>query len=114
MEATVLGGIARLVRVCSILAVLFIVAGLIGFLVDEVRDTSQVQATRIPDPGTGRVVTVTVDISQPDPPAVVEAARDKQHTSGREFIDDVGDVLMAPFTWIASGASPAGQRLLYS
>jgi hypothetical protein len=114
MSASVLGGLARLVRICSVVAVLFIVAGLIGFLVDEVRDTSRVQATVIPDPGTGVVVTKTVDISQPDPPPAIEAARQKQHTSGREFIDDVGDVLMSPFTWIASGISPAGQRLLYS
>jgi hypothetical protein len=106
--------LSRLVRLFSIVAVLFVVAGLIGFLTDEVRNTSTVQATRIPDPGSGRVVTVTVDITQPDPPAAIEKAREQQHTSAREFIDDVGDVLMGPFTWIASGSKPWVQRLLYS
>src|SRR4051794_4203353 len=92
--------LSRLVRIASIVAVFFIVAGLIGFLIDEVRDESTTQATRIPDPETGRVVTVVLDISAPDPVPVIEKARENQHTSGREFIDDVGDVLMRPFTWI--------------
>jgi hypothetical protein len=106
--------LSRLVRLASVVAVCFIIAGLLGFLTDEVRNTSTVQATRIPDPSSGRVVTVAVDISQPDPPPAVEAVRDTQHTSAREFIDDVGDALMRPFTWIAGGASPPVQRLLYS
>lgn len=106
--------LSRLVRIASIVAVLFIVAGLIGFLTDEVRNTSTVQATRIPDPGTGRVVIETVDISQPDPPPAIERLREQQHTSAREFIDDVGDVLMSPFSSIASGSKAWVQRLLDS
>jgi hypothetical protein len=106
--------LSRLIRLASIVAVLFIVAGLIGFLTDEVRDTSTAQATRIPDPGTGRVITETVDITQPDPPSAVERAREAQHTGAREVIDDVGDVEMSPFTWLASGSKPWVKRLLYS
>lgn len=106
--------LSRLVRVASIVAVLFVVAGLIGFLTDEVRDTSEVQATRIPDPATGRQVTTTVDITQPDPPAAIEALREEEHTSGREVIDDAGDVLMAPFSFIIEGSRPWVRRLLYS
>ena len=109
-----MGLLARVVRIASIVAVLFIVAGLLGFLTDTVRDTSKVQATRIPDPGSGRVVTVTIDISQPDPPASIEKVREQQHTSAREFIDDVGDVLMRPFSWLITGSDPWVQRLLYS
>ena len=109
-----MGFLSRVVRIASIVAVLFIVAGLLGFLTDTVRDTSTVQATRIPDPGSGRVVTVTIDISQPDPPASVEKLREAQHTKAREFIDDVGDVLMRPFSWISSGSDAWVQRLLYS
>src|SRR4051794_36797433 len=106
--------LSRLVRLASIVAVLFIVAGLIGFLTDEVRDTSTVQATRIPDPGSGRVVTTTIDITQPDPPLAIEKAREAEHTSGREVIDDVGDILMAPFSSIIEGSKPWVRRLLYS
>jgi hypothetical protein len=102
------------VRAFSVAAVLFIVAGVIGFLTDEVGDTSKVQATRIQSLGEMQPVVVTVDISQPDPPASVERIRESQHTSAREFIDDAGDVVATPFTWIASGSEPWVRRLLYS
>jgi len=114
MEGSLMGFLSRVVRIASIVAVVFIVAGLIGFLTDEVRDTSTVQATRIPDPGSGRIVTVTIDISQPDPSPAIEKVREAEHSSGREFIDDVGDVLMTPFSWIVEGSDPWVRRLLYS
>jgi hypothetical protein len=108
------GLLSRLVRLASIVAVVLIVAGLLGLLTDEVRDTSKVQATRIQSPGDTGTTAVLVDITQPDPPAAVERAREQQHTSGREAIDDAGDVLMAPFTWIAKGSEPWVRRVLYS
>jgi hypothetical protein len=107
--------LSMVVRAFSVAAVLFIVAGLIGFLTDEVGDTSKVQATRIQSSlGETQPVIVTVDISQPNPPAAVERVRESQHTSAREVIDDAGDALAAPFTWIASGSDPWVRRLLYS
>jgi hypothetical protein len=106
--------LARLIRVASLVAVAFIVAGLIGLLTDEVRDTSKVQATRIPDPGSGRQVTQTIDIEAPKPSAAIEQTREDEHTKGREAIDDVGDVLMGPFTWIIKGSDGAVRKLLYS
>jgi hypothetical protein len=114
LVSPLLDGVARLLRIASVVAVAFVLAGLIGFLTDEVRDTSTSQSTRIPDPGSGRVVTVTVDVTQPDPPATVERAREAQHTGAREFIDDAGDVLMSPFTAVIPGSAPWVQRLLYS
>lgn len=109
--------LSRVVRILSIVGVLFVVAGLIGLLTDEVRDTSKVQASRqiAVFPGAApQSTTETIDITQPDPPARVEKAREAEHTSGREFIDDVGDVMMSPFTWIASGSKAWVRRLLYS
>jgi hypothetical protein len=106
--------LSRLVRIASIVAVVFIVAGLIGLLTDEVRDTSQVQSTRILDPGTGAAVTTTIDIEAPDPGPSVERIREQEHTGGREAIDDVGDVLMGPFTFLIPDSDGAVQRLLYS
>lgn len=106
--------LARLVRLASIVAVVFIVAGLIGLLTDEVRDTSKVQSTRIQDPGTGQTVTRTIDIEAPKPSAAIEKIREQEHTAGREVIDDVGDVLMGPFTWIIKGSDGAVRKLLYS
>jgi hypothetical protein len=106
--------LGRLIRLSSIVACLFIVAGLIGLLTDEVRDTSTVQATRIVDPGTQQVVTHAVDIEAPNPSAATERIREREHTSGREAIDDVGDVLMGPFTAIIPGSDGAVRKLLYA
>jgi hypothetical protein len=106
--------LSMVVRLLSVAAVLFIVAGLLGFLTDEVRDTSKVQATRIQSLGDTQPVTVTVDISQPDPPAAVERIRESRHTTAREYIDDGGDTLAVPFAWIARGSEPWVRRLLYS
>jgi hypothetical protein len=113
-SARLSGLLSVIVRTVSVVAVLFIVAGLIGFLTDSVRNTSKVQATRIPSPGETRTTTVTVDISQPSPPASIERLREREHTSAREAIDDVGDILSAPFAWIAKGSDPWVRRLLYS
>jgi hypothetical protein len=108
------GVLSRVVRIASYVAVLFIVAGLIGLLTDLVRDTSEIQATRIADPGSATVVTTTVDIEAPDPEPAIETLREQEHTSGREVIDDVGDVLMGPFTWIIPDSDGAVQKALYS
>jgi hypothetical protein len=112
-SARVFALLSMAVRLFSVAAVLFIVAGLLGFLTDAVRDTSKVQATRIQSPGATQPVTVTVDISQPDPPAAVERIRESRHTAAREYIDDAGDYLAAPFAWIAGGSAPWVRRLLY-
>lgn len=106
--------VARLIRFCAIVACGFILAGLIGFLTDEVRDTSKVQATRIQDPGTGQTVTESVDITAPAPSAAVEKLREQQHTSAREVIDDVNDVLLEPFTFLIKGSDPWVKRVIYS
>jgi hypothetical protein len=107
--------LARLIRIFSVVACLFIVAGLIGLLTDEVRDTSTVQATKFPDPGSAaQPVVVNVDIESPNPSASVEAIREQEHTGGREFIDDVNDVLLAPFTFLIQGSDGAVRHLLYA
>ena len=110
---TLLRWVATVLRIAAVTATVFVLAGLIGFLTDEVRDSSKVSATRITLLGNGQT-TKTVDITQPDPPAVVERAREGQHTKAREFIDDVGDVLMSPFTWVGSGRAAWVQRLIDS
>lgn len=105
--------VAMVLRIAAVVATVFVVAGLIGFLTDEVRDSSKVSATRITLLGNGQTPK-TVDITQPDPPADVERAREGQHSKAREFIDDVGDVLMSPFTWVGSGSRAWVQRLIDS
>jgi len=103
--------LARFIRVFSIVACLFIVGGLIGLLTDVVQDTSEVQATRFTAQG---AVQVSVDIEAPKPSAAVEAVREKEHSGGREFIDDVNDVLLGPFTWLIKGSDGAVRHALYA
>jgi hypothetical protein len=106
--------LSRFIRVFSYVAIVFLVAGLIGLLTDEVRDTSKVQATVIVDPGTAATATQEIDIEQPAPSLAIERLRQQEHTGGREFIDDVGDVLMSPFTFLIKGSDGAVRHLLYA
>jgi hypothetical protein len=108
-----LRALSSAIRLASIVAVLFVVAGLIGFLTDEVRDSSEVSATRITF-AQGTNQQVVVDITDPDPSPFVEKLREREHTSGREFIDDVNDVLLKPFTWIGQDRDVWVQRLICS
>src|SRR5207248_9734546 len=101
--SSLLRGTSTVVRLASIAAVLFVLAGLIGFLTDEVKDSSKVSPARISQITGGAPAPESVDISQPTPSAFVEHVREAEHTSAREFIDDVGDVLMSPAGWIDSG-----------
>ena len=103
--------LARFIRAFSVVACLFIVAGLIGLLTDLVQDTSKVQATRFTEQG---AVQVSVDIEAPKPSPAVEAVREKEHSGGREFIDDVNDVLLGPFTFLIEGSDGAVRHALYA
>jgi len=111
---SVLRFVATAIRWLSVVAVVFVLAGLLGALTDEVRNSSKVSATRITQVQGGTPQTAVVDITQPDPPADVERLREKQHTAGREVIDDVNDVLMRPFSWIGQDRAPWVQRLIYT
>lgn len=109
---SVLAGALRMVAVAAIVLVL---AGLVGFLTDEVSSSSEESATRITfalDDGTTQ--TRTVDISQPNPPAAVETLREQKHSDAREVIDDAGDMLLGPFSWVAEGSDAWVRRVLYS
>jgi hypothetical protein len=112
VESTSLRGLASVVRVISVAAVVFVVAGLLGFLTDEVSSSSKSSATRITRLEDGQPQAVTVDISQPDPPADIERVREADHTKAREVIDDVNDGLFRPFSWIGRHRAPWVQRLI--
>jgi hypothetical protein len=91
-----------------------VLAGLVGLLTDEVKGSSAESATRITLFDSGGTPVKTVDITQPDPPRSIEALREVRHTGTREVIDDLGDFLLRPFSWIAEGSQAWVQRLLYS
>jgi hypothetical protein len=114
VTGTFIRWIGTVLRAASIVAMVLIVAGLLGFLTDAVRDSSQASATRVTSYVDGKPQTKSVDIALPDPPPAVERLREQRHTAAREVIDDAGDALMSPFTWIAKGSDEWVRRLLYS
>jgi hypothetical protein len=114
VEGSLLRVAGRLLQAASLIAIVLILAGLVGFLTDEVRGSSKVSATRFTtfNEVTGKAK--VVDITEPDPTPVVERAREAQHTDAREVIDDIGDAMMHPFAWVAGGSEAWVQRLLQS
>ena len=52
------------------------------------------------------------DVQRPNPEPAIEAVRENSHTSLREGIDDVNDVLVSPFTGFSEFKSVWGERFL--
>ena len=79
--------LARPIRIAAILASVFVALGWGLFAIDQARGASNESVAGISgDPAT---------FSDPSPDQ--ERAREKAHSGPREFIDDVNDVLLAPF-----------------
>ena len=88
----------RLLRTAAIVLSLLVIAGWGLFAAGEARSASEQTSTQIE----GRRAARTVDPS-PD----VERDRERAHSDAREVVDDVNDVLLAPF---AALAAEAGSR----
>jgi hypothetical protein len=79
--------LARPIRIVAITASVFVVLGWSLFAIDQIRGASHASVAGIAgDPTT-----------YPDPTPRQEAVRQKVHGPVREFIDDVNDILLAPF-----------------
>jgi hypothetical protein len=79
--------LATLIRTAAIVASVFVVLGWGLFALDQARGASHASVAGI----AGDPTTV------PDPTPQQEKVREKVHTKPREFVDDVNDVLLAPF-----------------
>lgn len=77
-----------LLRLIAFLACGFAIASYVLFAADELRDASDASAEQVAGRAAAR---------DPAPSSSQERDREKAHTSIREGIDDVNDVLMAPF-----------------
>lgn len=101
---------ASLVRTCAITAALFVALSFVLFAIDQLSEgsTNQVEAVR----GEGMRAPSKAAISQPAPPATVERAREAQHSSVREFVDDGDDLLLSPFTSLIDSDQIWVQRLV--
>jgi len=82
------------IRAASILLTLFVVLGFALFAIDETREASRESAAAVAD----RAAVVV------DPSPEEERARERVHGAPREFIDDVNDIVLAPFATVSDGS----------
>jgi hypothetical protein len=79
-----------LLRLAAMVTCAFVLLSFVLFTLDE----SSTASRRSQDEIAGRSASQTTDPSPEE-----ERAREKVHSKPREFVDDVNDVLLAPFTW---------------
>jgi hypothetical protein len=101
--------IARAVTWVSTLASIVLVVSFAMFAIDQSRDASEQQVAKL-----GSRVDASDDasanVNQADPSPRAERARERKHGDVREAIDDVNDVLVAPFAGIVDSDSIWVQR----
>jgi len=84
-------------RALHVVATVLTVTVLVGFglfAVDQASEASQRQRA------------VIADARRPVPTATGERAREREHTSIREVIDDINDVLLTPFEDVTTSSDP--------
>ncbi len=91
--------IATVIRWASILASSAIVLSFLFFAVDQTSNASQNSVRSIAGESNVKAESIT---KLPNPPAAVERVREKENDGFHEFVDDVDDVLLAPFTGISN------------
>ena len=101
---------ASLVRFAAITAAAFVAASFLCFAAVELRDSSEGQVEALD--GTKAPRALETDVQRPNPEPAIEAVRETNHTSLREGIDDVNDVLVSPFTGFTNFESVWGERFL--
>jgi hypothetical protein len=94
--------LASLLRTASIIACALVALGFVMFASDQAGAGSREQVEKIKNA-----------VAQPSPSLGDELAREHEHGKPREAIDDANDVLLAPFSGLASSQSnPWVQRLI--
>ncbi|HEX4717859.1 MAG TPA: hypothetical protein VH300_04965 [Thermoleophilaceae bacterium] len=102
--------IASIVRWAAILACAFVTLSFLFFAVNQTSTASKNQANAI----TGDAPEVKPEsiTKLPNPPPAVEKVRERENDKFHEFVDDVDDVLLAPFTGISNSSSIWVRRLI--
>ena len=88
----------RPLRILAIVLSLIIAAGFCMFAFDEFNRASSAQRERL------------AGFEKADPEPAGERAREKLHTTAREYIDDANDILLRPFAGIVNSGSRWAQR----
>ncbi len=110
-----------LIRWIAILASVIVALGFLAFAVDEMDRGSQGAAERAGPGAEGPGPEDAATIGAPDPSPQEERARERAHGPVREAIDDVNDVLLAPFAglidsdnaWVNHGVPSLLALLVY-
>jgi hypothetical protein len=108
-----------LIRWIAIVVSLFVVVGFFAFAVDEMNRGSKTQQNAL-----DRDLNIEnkgITINDPSPAPTQERVREQQHGDVREAIDDVNDVLLAPFAslidsdnvWVNHGVPSLLALLIY-
>jgi predicted PurR-regulated permease PerM len=101
--------IAPIIRWAAILACAFVTLSFLFFVVNQTSTASQNQTNAI----TGAQSVHTDELTKlPNPPPAIERVREKENDKFHEFVDDVDDVLLAPFTGISNSSSIWVRRLI--
>ena len=101
--------IASIVRWAAILACAFVTLSFLFFAVNQTSNASKNQVTAITGGSNIKADSVT---KLPNPPPAVEKLREKENSGIHEFVDDVDDVLLSPFTGISNSSSIWVRRLI--
>jgi hypothetical protein len=101
--------IAPLVRWLAIFASAFVTLSFLFFAVNQTSNASQNSVSAI---GGQAGVEAESATKVPNPPAAVEKVREQENDTFHEFVDDVDDVLLSPFTGIADSENIWVRRLV--
>jgi hypothetical protein len=91
--------IATVLRWAAILASAFVALSFLFFAVDQTSTASRNSVREIAGESNVKAENAT---KLPNPPRAIEKARERENDSFHEFVDDVDDVLLAPFTSISN------------
>jgi hypothetical protein len=106
-----------IIRIAAVVISGFVLVGFVFFAVDELKRGSETQQRALANELEG----VSEDFAPTPSGAGDEAAREAAHSGPREVLDDVNDVLLAPFVdlvdsqdaWVARGVPTVLAVLLY-
>ena len=101
--------IASIVRWAALLACAFVTLSFIFFVVEQTSTASKNQVLAI-NGGSG--VKPESQTKLPNPPGDIEKLRQQENDKFHEFVDDVDDVLLSPFTGISNSSSIWVRRLI--
>ena len=99
-----------LVRLAAVIAGSCVALSFLLFAVDQSEEGSATQINAVA--GVRKEVSMDAAIGVPSPPSKVERVREARHTGIREAIDDVNDVLSAPFTGLISTNNVWAERVV--